>query len=382
MALPALCCFLCHGMVQFTGKNPSDFKNHMINQHKALFNVELSLACSLMDEKESQNIIKQHMFMKYKTNMKQEDTVLLTENQIKQEHNVSMEEKTNIDIKTEIWEDEYMEVEDFLVKEETNTQDNSVQKLSPKQQSQSTALSEKSVTHKRLAEELSADYEPKLKKIRELKKCETKQETNIFTRPAIPAITITINNKGTTATNWTPRPGLEREGRSSLVCPSCQEEVVTVSLEEHMDSHGFTPKSLMTCTLCKEESPVSKGLCRNIKTVVPVPDMFEHMKKHFTLISAFWKFPKDNGFVICPVCIVSTSKGKSKTNPKGTSMKINNLAKHMLKIHGQDFSSKMVSGVTAPGCEGCGAKRVRMSEVGLHVRNKNDAQSSQRCEKS
>ena len=190
----------------------------------------------------------------------------------------------------------------------------------------------------------------------------------------------TDKEEETDATNWTPRPGQEREGRSSLVCPSCQEEVVTVSLEEHMDSHGFTPKSLMACTLCKEESPASKGLCRSIKTVVPVPDMFEHMKYHFTLISAFWKFPKDNGFVICPVCIVSTSK--SKANPKGTSMKINNLAKHMLKIHGQDVSSKMVSGVTAPGCEGCGAKRVRMSEVGLHVRKINDAQNSQRCEKS
>ena len=157
-------------MVQFTDKNPSDFKNHMIYQHKALFNLELSLACSVMDEKESQNIIKQHFFMKYETNMKQEEPVLLTENQIKQENNISMEEETNIDIKTEIWADEYMEFEDFLVKEETNTEEKSVQKLSPKQQSQSMALSEKSVAQKRLAEELSADYEPKLKKTCELKK--------------------------------------------------------------------------------------------------------------------------------------------------------------------------------------------------------------------
>ena len=170
MSSPALCCFLCHGMVQFTDKNPSDFKNHMIYQHKALFNLELSLACSVMDEKESQNIIKQHFFMKYETNMKQEEPVLLTENQIKQENNISMEEETNIDIKTEIWADEYMEFEDFLVKEETNTEEKSVQKLSPKQQSQSMALSEKSVAQKRLAEELSADYEPKLKKTCELKK--------------------------------------------------------------------------------------------------------------------------------------------------------------------------------------------------------------------
>ena len=208
-------------------------------------------------------------------------------------------------------------------------------------------------------------------------------------KPAAPKVTnnevikgeITGKEEETEATKWTPQPGLEREGRSSLACPSCQEEVVTVALEEHMVGHGFTLKSLMACTLCKEATPVSRGLCRSIKTVVPVQDMLEHMKHHFTMVSASWKFSKD-GQIICPICIVSTSKNPNGKNPKGTAVKVDNLAKHMLKIHGQAVSSKMVSGVTAPGCEGCGAGRVRMSQVHLHLRNKHDAEVSQRCEKS
>jgi hypothetical protein len=175
---------------------------------------------------------------------------------------------------------------------------------------------------------------------------------------------------------WTPRPGQEREGRSSLACPACKEEVVTASLEKHMAGHGITAESRMACTLCKEATPVSRGLCGSIKTVVPVRDMIEHMKHHFTLVSAFWKFPEnkmgDCYTILCPVCIMSTSKGKK----GGTAMKQDNLKdrlpRHMLKVHGKDISTKMVSGIMAPGCEGCGAERVRMSEVKYHIRKEHE----------
>ena len=72
MAYQALC---CHGMVQFMDKNPSDFTNHMITQHKAFYSIEMSLACSLMDEKESQNIIGQYVFPKPYTDIKKEEEV-------------------------------------------------------------------------------------------------------------------------------------------------------------------------------------------------------------------------------------------------------------------------------------------------------------------
>ena len=181
MASQALCCFLCHGMVQFRDKNPSDFTNHMITQHKAFFNMELSLACSLMDANESQTIVKQHVFLKSNTNIKQEDEILLTEKQIKQESEVSVKDETNFDIKNENGEGEYIEVDDVLVKEEATYQDNSVQKPSPELQSRSTALSLKATTHKRPAEELLTDYEPRLKKNQELRKDETKQEIKTVT---------------------------------------------------------------------------------------------------------------------------------------------------------------------------------------------------------
>ena len=57
MSSCALCCFLCHEMVHFTDKNPTDFSNHMASKHKAFFDMELSLAVSLMDEKEKQIVI-------------------------------------------------------------------------------------------------------------------------------------------------------------------------------------------------------------------------------------------------------------------------------------------------------------------------------------
>ena len=57
MASGALCCFLCHETVHFTDKNPTDFSNHMAIKHKATFNMELSLAVSLMDDKEKQKVM-------------------------------------------------------------------------------------------------------------------------------------------------------------------------------------------------------------------------------------------------------------------------------------------------------------------------------------
>ena len=64
MSSCALCCFLCHEMVHFTDKNPTDFSNHMASKHKAFFDMELSLAVSLMDEKEKQ-IVKQIVWSNY-----------------------------------------------------------------------------------------------------------------------------------------------------------------------------------------------------------------------------------------------------------------------------------------------------------------------------
>ena len=128
MSSPALCCFLCHGMVRFVDKNPSDFTNHMKTKHKALFNMELSLACSLMGEKESQNIIRQHVVLQSFTNLKKEDAVFLKEDHIKQGNFVTMEEETSIDNKSDILEGEYIEVEDVVVKDEAPTQANKILK--------------------------------------------------------------------------------------------------------------------------------------------------------------------------------------------------------------------------------------------------------------
>ena len=72
-------------MVQFVDKNPSDFTNHMITQHKAFFSMEMFLAYALMDEKESQNIIGQHVFPKSYTHTKKEEEVCIKEEDIKKE---------------------------------------------------------------------------------------------------------------------------------------------------------------------------------------------------------------------------------------------------------------------------------------------------------
>ena len=50
----ALCCFHCQEMVHFPDQNTTDFSNHMATKHNAFFNMELSLAVSLMDENEKQ----------------------------------------------------------------------------------------------------------------------------------------------------------------------------------------------------------------------------------------------------------------------------------------------------------------------------------------
>ena len=110
-------------MVQIIDKNPSDFTNTMITQHKAFFNI---------DDKESQNIIRQHIVLQ-STNITKEDEKLLKEDQIKQENPVSMEEETYNDNKSDILEGEYIEVEDILVEEENKTQENGVHKPSPKE---------------------------------------------------------------------------------------------------------------------------------------------------------------------------------------------------------------------------------------------------------
>ena len=87
MSASALSCFLCHGMVQFTDKDPSDFASHMTNQHKAFFNMELSLAVTLMNEKESRAVIKGQLVWKYGVMILNiEDEELLTSNTIKYEH--------------------------------------------------------------------------------------------------------------------------------------------------------------------------------------------------------------------------------------------------------------------------------------------------------
>ena len=70
VASPALCCFLCHGMVQFIDKNPRDFKNHMMTQHNAFFNMDFSLACSVIDEKESKNVVRKYIDLKFNDNIK------------------------------------------------------------------------------------------------------------------------------------------------------------------------------------------------------------------------------------------------------------------------------------------------------------------------
>ena len=167
MAYQALCCFLCHGMVRFMDKNPSDFTNHMITQHKAFFSMEMSLACSLMDEKESQNIIGQHVFPKSYTHKKNEEkgSFFMKEEDVKKEQYVSLYEESNIDSTPRIWKSDYKEVDDVLVKEEADTtQDDFVQKSSLNPQTKSKVMSEKTGTQKRSAEELLTEHEPKLKK--------------------------------------------------------------------------------------------------------------------------------------------------------------------------------------------------------------------------
>ena len=57
-------------MVQFIDKNPRDFKNHMMTQHNAFFNMEFSLACSVIDEKESKNVVRKYIDLKLNDNIK------------------------------------------------------------------------------------------------------------------------------------------------------------------------------------------------------------------------------------------------------------------------------------------------------------------------
>ena len=114
MASHALCCFLCHEMVHFTGSNHSEFSNHMASKHKAFFNMELSLAVSLMDEKERQTIVKQQVFVNDGVeHRKGEGEKLLTEKQIKPEKDISMNEETSFDNKKVIVEDEYQLLHHF-----------------------------------------------------------------------------------------------------------------------------------------------------------------------------------------------------------------------------------------------------------------------------
>ena len=157
VALPSLSCFLCHGMVQFIDKNPMDFKNHMITQHKAFFNLELSIACSVMDEKESKSVVRQYIDLKFIDNIKKEDEVFLKEDQLKQENIVSMEEETYNANNSDIFKGEYMEDKDIIVKEEDTTQ-----KPSFEPQPKPTDMSMKAVSYKRPAEELVRD-QPHLK---------------------------------------------------------------------------------------------------------------------------------------------------------------------------------------------------------------------------
>ena len=110
MSSSALSCFLCHGMVQFTDKDPSDFASHMTNQHKAFFNMELSLAVTLMNGKESQAIIKQVLVWKYDAKtMKIDEEELVTSYENKHENYKSDADKTSFDNKKVIGEDEYIE---------------------------------------------------------------------------------------------------------------------------------------------------------------------------------------------------------------------------------------------------------------------------------
>ena len=112
-----------------------------------------------MDKKVIQNIIKQHSFLKSNENIKKEDKVYLNEEQIKQEH---MEKETYKDIKIDAFKGEYIEDENFVVKEEHTFQENSGQKPSSESQPKSNNISKKAVTYKRPAEELATD-KPRLK---------------------------------------------------------------------------------------------------------------------------------------------------------------------------------------------------------------------------
>ena len=99
-------------MVHFTDRDHSEFSNHMATKHKAFFNIELSLAVSLMDEEERQIIIRQQVFWNNDVEHKKgEGNKLLTKNQIKPETDISM------DNKKVIMEDEYQLLYPF--KEET-----------------------------------------------------------------------------------------------------------------------------------------------------------------------------------------------------------------------------------------------------------------------
>ena len=158
-------------MVQFIDKNPSDYRNHMMTQHKAFFSIELSLACSVMDKKEGQTIIRRHIL-----HIKQEDEVLFKEDQIKQENIFSMEEKAFTCNRSDILKGEYIESEEIFVKEEDTTQDSSVLKPFPESLPKSIDVSKKAVLYKRPAEELLTEYEPKLMKKSDLAEIKGKQE--------------------------------------------------------------------------------------------------------------------------------------------------------------------------------------------------------------
>ena len=158
----SLSCFLCHETVQLKDKNPRDFKIHMVTKHKAFFNTELSLACSVMDKKVIQNIIEQHSVFKSNDNIKKEDNEYLKEEQIKQEHINSLEKETYKDIKIDAFKGEYIEDENVVVKEEHTFRDNSGQKPSSESEPKSTDFSRNALTYKRPAEEL-ATYKPRLK---------------------------------------------------------------------------------------------------------------------------------------------------------------------------------------------------------------------------
>ena len=159
MSASALTCFLCHGMVQFTDKDLTDFSSHMTNQHKAFFNMELSLAVPLMNEEESRAVIKGQLVWKYGVKILDIDVEeLLTSNTIKHENYGGNACQKKFYNKKVIGEDEYIEDEETPIKQETLFSPHSDPILNCKD------VPEKGESKKIYAKEMIKDKEPKDKK--------------------------------------------------------------------------------------------------------------------------------------------------------------------------------------------------------------------------